>query len=62
MDIHELTEVMHQFVRSKGWYAPDSPRPQTMRNLAISLCLEAGEVLEHFRWKEAHQLLSVRER
>jgi NTP pyrophosphatase (non-canonical NTP hydrolase) len=53
MDIHELTEVMHQFVRSKGWYEPDSPRPQTMRNLSISLCLEAGEVLEHFQWKEA---------
>ena len=52
MDIQELTEAMHQFVRAKGWYEPQSPRPQTMRNLAISLCLEAGEVLEHFQWKE----------
>jgi len=24
-----------------------------LRNLAISLNLEAGEVLEHFQWKEA---------
>jgi len=53
MDIQELTEAMHQFVRAKGWYEPQSPRPQTMRNLAISLCLEAGEVLEHFQWEEA---------
>jgi NTP pyrophosphatase (non-canonical NTP hydrolase) len=53
MDIQELTEAMHQFVRAKGWYEPQSPRPQTMRNLAISLCLEAGEVLEHFQWTEA---------
>ena len=50
MDIKQLTEAMHQFVRSKGWYETDSPRPQTPRNLAISLSLEAGEVLEHFQW------------
>ena len=51
MDIRELTERMHAFVRSKGWYEPDSPRPQTPRNLAISLSLEANEVLEHFQWQ-----------
>ena len=50
MDIKELTEQMHGFVRSKGWYEPDSKRPQTPRNLAISLSLEANEVLEHFQW------------
>lgn len=48
----ELTEMMHAFVRSKGWYEPDSRRPQTPRNLAISLSLEAGEVLEHFQWRD----------
>jgi NTP pyrophosphatase (non-canonical NTP hydrolase) len=52
MDIQELTERMHAFVRSKGWYNPDSPRRQTPRNLAISLSLEASEVLEHFQWRE----------
>jgi len=51
MDIKELTEAMHSFVRSKGWYEPDSKRPQTARNLAISLSLEASEVLEHFQWQ-----------
>ena len=51
MDIKELTESMHNFVRSKGWYEQDSNRPQTPRNLAISLSLEANEVLEHFQWQ-----------
>ena len=48
----ELTEAMHQFVASKGWYDADSHRPQTPRNLAISLSLEANEVLEHFQWRD----------
>ena len=52
MDIQELTHKMHQFVSAKGWYQPDTPKPQTLRNLAISLALEASEVLEHFQWQE----------
>jgi NTP pyrophosphatase (non-canonical NTP hydrolase) len=52
MDIKELTQSMHDFVRAMGWYERASPRPQTMRNLAISLSLEASEVLEHFQWDE----------
>ena len=52
MDIQELTREMHTFVRDKGWYEAESPRPQTLRNLAISLSLEAAEVLEHFQWDE----------
>jgi len=52
MELHELTTAMHKFVEAKGWYDPASPRPQTMRNIAISLGLEAGEVLEHFQWGE----------
>jgi NTP pyrophosphatase (non-canonical NTP hydrolase) len=55
MDIQELTKYMHKFVQEKGWYDVDSPRPQTLRNLAISLCLEASEVLEHFQWTETLQ-------
>jgi NTP pyrophosphatase (non-canonical NTP hydrolase) len=43
---------MNAFVDSKGWYEPDSPRPQSSRSLAISLAIEAGEVLEHFQWRE----------
>ena len=53
MDLHELTTEMHRFVAAKGWYAPDSPRPQTPRNLAASLAVEAAEVLEHYQWDDA---------
>lgn len=52
MDIKTLETAMHRFVESKGWYAPDSRKPQTPKNLAISLVLEATEVLEHFQWRE----------
>jgi NTP pyrophosphatase (non-canonical NTP hydrolase) len=52
MEISQLTQSMHDFVRNMGWYEKDSPRPQTLRNLAISLNLEAAEVLEHFQWDE----------
>jgi NTP pyrophosphatase (non-canonical NTP hydrolase) len=50
MNLEELTQEMHRFVSAMGWYEADSPRPQTLRNLAISLSLEANEVLEHFQW------------
>ena len=50
MDIRDLTEKMHDFVRAQGWYENNSPKEQTPRNLAISLVLEASEVLEHFQW------------
>jgi NTP pyrophosphatase (non-canonical NTP hydrolase) len=52
VELKELTERMHAFVASKGWYAKDSGRPQTPRNLAVALSIEAAEVLEHFQWRE----------
>jgi NTP pyrophosphatase (non-canonical NTP hydrolase) len=52
MDIKQLTEEMNQLVRSKGWYAADSKRPQTPRNLAVSLSIEAAEILEHFQFTD----------
>ena len=52
MDLKDLSQKMQQFVEIKGWYQPASLRPQTGRNIAISLCLESAEVLEHFQWSE----------
>lgn len=52
MKINELTMKMEAFVQSKGWYKAESTRPQTPRNLAISLALEAAEILELFQWQE----------
>ncbi|HRQ23084.1 MAG TPA: nucleotide pyrophosphohydrolase [Anaerolineales bacterium] len=50
--IRELTEEMHALVQSKGWYEADSKRPQTPRNLAVSLSIEAAEILEHFQFTD----------
>jgi 8-oxo-dGTP diphosphatase len=52
MTLQELTQLMDDFVRAKGWYNLDSPRQQTPRNIAISLSLECAEVLEHFQWSD----------
>jgi len=52
MDIPALTKQMNDFVKLKGWYEQNSTRPQTPRNIATSLVLEASEVLEHFQWTE----------
>ena len=52
MELKDLTQQMHALVASKGWYAADSKRPQTPRNLAVSLSIEAAEILEHFQFSE----------
>ncbi len=52
MEIKDLTQEMNKFVTAKGWYEKDSLRPQSLKNLAISLNLESAEVLEHFQWRE----------
>ena len=53
VDLETLTQAMHDFVASKGWYADHSSKPQTPKNLAVSLALEASEVLGHFQWGDA---------
>lgn len=52
LTISDLTERMNELVRSKGWYEADSKRPQTPRNLAVSLSIEAAEILEHFQFTD----------
>jgi NTP pyrophosphatase (non-canonical NTP hydrolase) len=48
----EFQRAMDEFVRSRGWYEPDSEKPQAARNLATSISLEANEVLECFQWAD----------
>ncbi len=52
MTIPQLTDEMNRFVAAKGWYDAGSRAPQTPRNIAASLAIEAAEVLEHFQWSE----------
>jgi NTP pyrophosphatase (non-canonical NTP hydrolase) len=52
LTIEQLTERMQQFVHDQGWYDEGSPRPQTLRNLAMSLSIEVSELMEHVQWVE----------
>lgn len=52
LTLSQLTDEMNRFVAAKGWYAAGSRAPQTPRNVAASLAIEAAEVLEHFQWSE----------
>jgi NTP pyrophosphatase (non-canonical NTP hydrolase) len=49
----ELTAEMNRFVEAQGWYRADSPLPQTTRNIAVSVAVEAAEILELFQFVEA---------
>lgn len=50
LSLTDLVRAMDHFVATKGWYENRSKRPQTPRNLATSLAVEAAELLECFQW------------
>jgi NTP pyrophosphatase (non-canonical NTP hydrolase) len=52
MDIKELTDRINQLVTDKGWYSAESKFAQTPRNIAISVAVEAAEILEHFQFHD----------
>jgi NTP pyrophosphatase (non-canonical NTP hydrolase) len=45
--VQELKALIIQFSEERGW-----ERHHTPKNLAISISLEANELLEHFQWDE----------
>ena len=52
LTLEELTDAMNAFVAAMGWYRSESPCEQSPRNIAVSLSIEAAEVLEHYQWGE----------
>ncbi|RJR29234.1 nucleotide pyrophosphohydrolase [Candidatus Microgenomates bacterium] len=50
-DIKDLTNKINQWVVERGWEPAQKPK-----DLAISLSLEAAEVLEHFQWKNERKV------
>lgn len=52
MDLQQLTDEMNTFVTAKGWYRADSPYAQTPKNIAVSIAVEAAEILEHYQFSE----------
>jgi|HubBroStandDraft_1064217.scaffolds.fasta_scaffold813542_1 NTP pyrophosphatase (non-canonical NTP hydrolase) len=51
-DIATAMQGIANFVEAQGWMQPGSPKPQTPRNLATSISIEAAELLECFQWSE----------
>ena len=43
--IAELRETVERFVAERDWHQFHSPK-----NLAMALCIEAAELMEHFQW------------
>lgn len=50
-NLSELQETIRQFCEARDWDQFHNPK-----DLAISLSLEASEVLEHFQWKSAEEM------
>jgi NTP pyrophosphatase (non-canonical NTP hydrolase) len=51
-DLKSLQEKIAQFVADRNWDQFHNPK-----DLAISLNLEASEVLEHFQWKNEQEMV-----
>lgn len=50
-DLQQLREKIRAFTAERDWAQFHNPK-----DMAISLALEAGEVLEHFQWKSGAQV------
>ncbi|HYE59680.1 MAG TPA: nucleotide pyrophosphohydrolase [Candidatus Kapabacteria bacterium] len=50
-DIQTLTEAILAFRDERDWKQFHTPK-----DMALSLCLEAAEVLEHFQWKNGEEM------
>lgn len=48
LTIRELSEIVNQFVRDRNWEQFHKPK-----NLAMSIAIEAAEIMEHFQWTDA---------
>ena len=44
-NLHELRELVREFVKARDWERFHSPK-----NLSMSLAIEAAELMEHFQW------------
>jgi dCTP diphosphatase len=48
--IAELKELVREFVDQRDWRQFHAPK-----NLSMSLCIEAAELMEHFQWISAEE-------
>ncbi|WP_346764039.1 MazG-like family protein [Psychrobacillus sp. BL-248-WT-3] len=52
-NMKELTEEILEFNKKRGWV-----RNTDARSLAISISLEASELLEHFQWRTPEEAIA----
>ncbi|MGE0610429.1 MAG: nucleotide pyrophosphohydrolase [Pirellulales bacterium] len=52
--VAELREVVRQFVGERDWQQFHTPK-----NLAMSLAIEAAELMEHFQWLTPQQAADI---
>ncbi len=52
--IKETTEAIKQFVRERDWEQFHNPK-----DMAVSIALEAGELLENFQWDRSPNLSNL---
>jgi NTP pyrophosphatase (non-canonical NTP hydrolase) len=45
--IHELRQQADDFIKARNWGKQHTPK-----NLAVSIAIEAGELMEHYQWGE----------
>ncbi len=57
MEYTEIIEMINQFRDARGW-----KKYHNLKDLAISVSLEASEVLEIFQWKDSKEQLSEDEK
>jgi len=55
--IEDLKKRLEEFVTEREWEPFHSPK-----NLAMGLCSEAGELIEHFRWLSEDQSADLDDR
>jgi len=49
--VHDLKKMVSDFRDERNWRKYDTPK-----NLAVSICIEAAELLEQFQWKNDEEV------
>jgi len=61
MNIDEIKKTIKSIADAKGWHSASSAKPQTAKNLAISISVEAAELIECFQWSDTADKKNVGE-
>jgi NTP pyrophosphatase (non-canonical NTP hydrolase) len=51
--VEQLRQAVDRFVAARRWYDYHSPK-----NLAMSIAIEAAEIMEHFQWRSSDEAVA----